>query len=188
VRFDGAPLRRAAWGTPTVVDPGSHRVEVEAPGRVPWSITVVIEGPGRVHAIDIPPLVAPPPPPQAAPVMKAPPDPALVRRRWAYGVAGVAGASLVVSVVTGVVALQKESKADELCWEAKNFCTTEGLEARDGARAYAWASTISLGVSLAAVVAVPLVLWQSPSEPKKSLRAAGGFGPNSWTLSLGGSF
>jgi tetratricopeptide (TPR) repeat protein len=199
VRFDGALLRRAAWGTPTVVDPGPHRVEAQAPGRVSWSASVVVESPGRVQAVEVPelaPLVPAPPPVSAAPAAKAPHaarDPAAKeRQRWAYGLGIGAGASLVLGLVSGAKALERKGEARDGCWPEKNFCSPEALDARDSARSYAWVSTISMGLGVAAAAAIPLVLTSSSSPPprKHALRVGGGPGPGpgSWALSLGGSF
>src|SRR5260221_419371 len=36
IKKDGAPVGRALWGTAIPVDPGSHLVEVSAPGKKTW--------------------------------------------------------------------------------------------------------------------------------------------------------
>ncbi|HEU4534651.1 MAG TPA: tetratricopeptide repeat protein, partial [Polyangiaceae bacterium] len=173
VRFDGTTLRRAAWGTPTAVDPGPHRVEASAPGRVAWSSRGTIEGAGGVRTIEVPVLAPLAPAATARPAAPASPAGrdagAAERRRWAYGLGAAAGAALLVSTMTGLKALERQGEAQDACWPERGFCTVDGLEARDASRAYAWASTISLGAGLAAAVAAPLVLWSAPSPPARSV-------------------
>lgn len=42
VTREGAPVARAAWGMAVPVDPGTHRVEVSAPGHRSWSKSIEI--------------------------------------------------------------------------------------------------------------------------------------------------
>lgn len=72
VRRDGEVVQDALWGIAVPVDAGDHRVEVQAPGRLPWSAVVHTKD-GATASITVPDLpVAPPPPP---PATGAPPPP-----------------------------------------------------------------------------------------------------------------
>ncbi len=84
VRLDGESLERAAWGLPEPVDPGSHKILANAPGRRPWANTVNVGANAAKVAVTVPELLAPPaeqpktaaPPPtpkRASPAAKAPP-------------------------------------------------------------------------------------------------------------------
>jgi tetratricopeptide (TPR) repeat protein len=55
VRLDGAVVRRAAFGTPVPIDPGTHEVVAEAPHREAWRSVVVAE-PGATLRVEIPRL------------------------------------------------------------------------------------------------------------------------------------
>jgi hypothetical protein len=87
VRRDGNPVGIVTWGTGVPVDPGSHTVVANAPGRRGWQTTVtVVDGVQPVH-VTVPRLevetASPPaqPPPQnaagpiAAPMPMANPNP-----------------------------------------------------------------------------------------------------------------
>jgi hypothetical protein len=72
IQRDGAVVGRAAWGTPFPVDPGDHRVEATAAGKVAYRTTVTVAtAPGATPmVVRIPPLQAdavpePPAPPAA---------------------------------------------------------------------------------------------------------------------------
>jgi tetratricopeptide (TPR) repeat protein len=55
VKLDGLVLRRAAWGVPTLVDPGAHRLEASAPGRATWSMPIAIRAAQR-KSVEVPAL------------------------------------------------------------------------------------------------------------------------------------
>src|SRR5262249_49799358 len=65
---DGVLLGRAAWGSALPVDPGEHSVQARAPGRKPWTTSVVIGRDADKKAVDVPPL-------DAIPTAEAPPRP-----------------------------------------------------------------------------------------------------------------
>jgi hypothetical protein len=66
---DGAELPAAAWDLPIPVDPGSHEIRAEAPGRAPWIQSVSASGPGQTTSVEVPTLVPVPPtaPPRVEP-------------------------------------------------------------------------------------------------------------------------
>jgi hypothetical protein len=75
VRRDGVVLERSLWGAPQPVDAGEHVVEVQAPGRKPWTGRASLEGAARL-TIPVPPLEPiaapreePPPPPSRGPAI-----------------------------------------------------------------------------------------------------------------------
>ncbi|MDB4934106.1 MAG: hypothetical protein JWP87_1078 [Labilithrix sp.] len=51
VKCDGEPLEAKLWGTPVAVDPGEHRVDVSAKGKVARSYVVRLAGAGTVEIV-----------------------------------------------------------------------------------------------------------------------------------------
>ena len=77
VQRDGVALEAPAWSTPVPIDPGPHVVTATAPGRQPFSATVVVGDVADHQTVTVPllppedagrPAVAAPPDAQAAPV------------------------------------------------------------------------------------------------------------------------
>ncbi|MBV9948073.1 MAG: hypothetical protein JOZ69_14555 [Myxococcales bacterium] len=68
IRRDGVPISHAAWGLDLPVDPGVHTVSASAPGRTPWSTTVLVAAATPLQ-VTIPAALeaAPRPPEQAEP-------------------------------------------------------------------------------------------------------------------------
>lgn len=53
---EGVAVDRLLWSKSVPVDPGTYVISATAPGREPWSTSVVVNKPGAVVAIDIPVL------------------------------------------------------------------------------------------------------------------------------------
>ncbi|HMF43007.1 MAG TPA: hypothetical protein VKQ32_20180 [Polyangia bacterium] len=69
VERDGRELAEPSWALAIPVDGGEHIVRATAPGHLPWSQTVQMEGEAGTATVEIPALaLAPPPPPPPAPV------------------------------------------------------------------------------------------------------------------------
>jgi len=56
VQREGVPVARLLWSKSVPVDPGTYVISAAAPGREPWSASVVVDKPGDVVAIDVPVL------------------------------------------------------------------------------------------------------------------------------------
>ena len=56
VRRDGMTLVRAAWGTAGPVDPGEHRIEATAPGKLPWVKLVNVRPGTSAQTVEVGPL------------------------------------------------------------------------------------------------------------------------------------
>src|SRR5690606_33758736 len=81
VRLDGQVVSEAAWGTPTAVDGGSHRVEATAPGHFDFVETLMLQPASDRRVVVVPPLPARPSPATDAPPLFAPPPPVDSRPR-----------------------------------------------------------------------------------------------------------
>ncbi len=115
IRVDSVAVRRAAWGVPAPVDPGSHTVEASAAGRKRWSKDVAITEDATNVTVPVPllelteqvPLVrAPVEPTPAMPPVEQParPTPTSV-----YVAGGLTLALAAGAVSTGVVYAARRS-------------------------------------------------------------------------------
>jgi hypothetical protein len=147
VRLDGAGLSTLAIGAPLPVDLGPHEVIATAPGYGAWTSAGVTASEGKLTEVRVPVLVRLPPPGVAPARLSA--------VSWAAG--GVAIAGFATMAVTGALALSAKSSADSLCSAARDYCEAGGQSEVSRARALAWASTVSMGVALAASVVA--VVW-----------------------------
>ncbi len=170
VTLDGGSVNPTAWGLPTAADPGSHRIEAQAPGKQKWAALVMLGPAGDAKRIEIPALAdetvasAPPSPPPVPSSSSSPPPPEQAhasvssKSPWRYAVGAVGIAGLATSVVTGFLALHEHSVASNNCNPDRNFCSTQdALNADSEAKTWGWVSTITLGAGVAGVVA--FLLW-----------------------------
>jgi hypothetical protein len=137
VKRDGAVVGPAAWQTPVPIDPGEHRFEASAPGKVGWSASVVVGPNGDKKVVEIPNLAdeVATAPGIAAPATGEAGRPGLAgmqKAGIAVAVVGVAG--LVVGVIYGLRAMGKndDSKADctgNACGEMGKALRLDAIEA-----------------------------------------------------------
>jgi tetratricopeptide (TPR) repeat protein len=80
IRRDETDLAQGMWGSPVPVDPGSHEIRAEAPGREPWTKSVDVSTPGETTTVEIPELHPVPAPAAPPPDRTAEPQPALTRK------------------------------------------------------------------------------------------------------------
>jgi len=181
IRRDKKTIDLATLGSAVPVDPGKHTIEVEAPGREPWSTTVDIpDKPGEVP-VTIPPLAALRSTATANPSASsaAGPDTApsgmSTRKIAGIAVAGVGVAGLIVGGVFGGLTFAKvgDSKQDGHCVDGNPVkCDATGLAIRKDAETMANVSNIALAVGGAAVIAGAVVFLTAPSEaPAKGAKA-----------------
>ena len=125
VLMDGRNVPQALLDVPRPADPGTHEVTGEVEGLTRVTRLVVLSEGDRTE-IELPlrravvstttPLPPPPRPVAEAPVAHdrepSSRDPA---RLWGWAALGFGGAGLAVSVITGVVALDKKSHLDSVC-------------------------------------------------------------------------
>lgn len=161
VSVDGRVRPEALTDEAMLVDPGRHRIEVElADGRV--AVREVQLAPGQVRTVEArfgaptreTPDSAPVPPPAPLPVTEAAPleapleipaldpgvDPGLVMAGVGFG---VGGAAAIASVVTGLVAIDRQDRAATTC--ALRACSDDEIAS---GRRIADASTGTLVVAL----------------------------------------
>jgi hypothetical protein len=187
VARDGTNVARVAWGSAIPVDPGSHRIEVSAPGKVAWSGTVDVGADADKKTITVPvleaaPAVAPPapalPPATAAPARAAAPSdsgsdssppsllPGLI-------IGGVGVAALGVGTYFGAKAISKKNESDEHC---NPICDTPGSEASFDAGQAADIATVSLIVGAVGVGVGTFFVVRSLRARKPGVTASVGLG------------
>lgn len=172
VRRDGAVLARAGWGSATPVDPGDHKLEARAPGRLPWSETVKVDPSAPSRTVKIPALLpdpdaakTPPPAPLAsssAASAAPPPPPPPPSSRGTTGIVATAvgGALLVTAGVVSIVAKSKYTDAikdcsPQSCSLAASKQTKNAVKLADSATGLAAAGAVVLVVGVYLLATAP---------------------------------
>lgn len=184
VKRDGVPVDAQAWGLALPVDPGPHVIEAEAPGKKPWSSTIVIaEGAPQAASVTIPPLATDSTrPATAVPLSRgAAPTPSNERGSNTVRTVGFLGLG-AGAVATGVgvyFALRAQSVWSDgkpHCDES-NRCDEVGFALNRDARRFGDMATFTLtaGVVVAAAGALLVLLAPktfapaSPSSPTRRI-------------------
>ena len=130
VKRDGLEVTTVQWGVAIPADAGSHRIEVSAPGKKPWSSDATVSE-GSAATVQVPALEAGPPEPvvtaqptapTAQPTVTARPDDGgspgflgLPGKTWGLVVGGVGVAGLIAGGVTGGLALGQHDELAKAC-------------------------------------------------------------------------
>ena len=188
-------MGRALWGTAIPIDPGSHLIEVTAPGKKPWQTTAKVEGDKASVVVTIPPLEDAPAPAQA---VTAPQGEAVTadmssagasRRTLGLIVAGVGVVGLGVGTVFAITAKSKNDDSLGLCDKVDpNSCPQGGVDLRDSARTAGTLATVSVGLGVAALAAGGLLYFTAPSGDKPRAMLVPSAGPGTAGLALVGRY
>lgn len=141
------------WFTPLPIDVGTYEIVVTAPGYKQWMQQIVIakDGESAKIRVEAPPIdqseKAAEERKQAAKIVFVE---QAAKRPWqkplGFALIGVGGASLVAGAVVGVLAIQKNSEANDGPCNAKDICTYAGVDLRHNAVALGNGSTIAVVV------------------------------------------
>ena len=183
VTVDGTPLDAAAYGVALPVDPGSHIIRAEAPGKEPFEKSVDVPSTSKKQLeVEVPPLAdraaapaaaatgAESSPPASAGDAPAPEHTGTPTARTLGFVAGGLGiVSVGVGSFFGLKAFNR--------WDARNAacqggCTAEAKTAGDDAKQAATISTIGFGVGVAALGAGLVLILTAPSGKEPSAPSA----------------
>ena len=139
---DGIELGSASLGIPLPVDPGSHAIVVEAPGRLRSSRTISIDEAQRQELT----LQLGPDQPVSTPTLPERPEPAPAPppshdKTWAWVAGGIGVAGVATSLATGALAISSKRTLDAHCIDRR--CDDQGLDAASAGRTYATISTVS---------------------------------------------
>jgi len=183
LKIDGEPVSLAVLDVDRPADPGTHQVEVAAPGfRTAVGETTIEPGASGSVALRLEPdgvapgaaVAAAPwqgqPPPGAPPGPYPAPPPAASESKGSsktlgYVALGVGGAGVVVGSIFGVMALSKKSSLDDTC-KVKSDCPPTAQNDIDALHTDATVSTVGFvvgGIGLAAGLIV--LLTSSSSAP-----------------------
>jgi hypothetical protein len=177
VRRDGVLVGSAEWGMPIPVDPGSHTVSAEAPGRRKWTTTVELARGPQATEVTVPALEAQESPATAAATATATHPVETPRPPSNDGGTGsamrIAGASIasagLVAVAAGTFfAFRAKSTYDESnssghCLK-DNECDATGLKNRNDAFSMATVATVGIALGAAALVGGAVLFFAAPHK------------------------
>lgn len=179
IERNGREVGPASWSTAMPVDRGKHVVEATAPGKEPFTRTVVLADEGDTTVtVEIPPLrnatavAAPrassnlpavvfPSAPASQPIVDRRPAKTSLRRTVAWTVGGVGLAQLGVAAYFALRALDKRDQSDHTCPSGE--CNQNGVDLNAQAGRAADASTVLTITGLASVAAGIYLLLTPPA-------------------------
>lgn len=182
VTLDGKVVPVALLNIERPVDPGSHDVQATLPGLQPARRVVSLgEGEHRVaHLIfdTAPPPTAPRPAPAEA-TAASPADSSHESnlRAWGYAAGGAGVASLALSAVTGIIALNKKSALDQVC-HSNGSCPESAQSDIDAYYVNRTVSWTTFAIGLAGVGTGGYILLTGSND--SSHVAAGVSGTGAW--------
>ena len=159
---DGTPLELTTLGAGLPLDPGSHLIEAEAPGRKRFEETIVVSDEPRRYSVTILLPVA-----VAEVETEAATQPEVVdskRSSWstqqslALAVGGVGLAGVTAGTFLGLAVGSQMRRARALCSDGSSGCPEEALSLQDQARDYSLASTVAFCAGTAGVLG-GIALW-----------------------------
>lgn len=182
---DGVELGSASLNLALPVDPGSHRIEVRAPGRAP-ALTTVDLSPSEQREVVLTAGMAEAATktePREEVVAASPPAPSSSHRTLGWVLGGVGVAGVATSLVTGAVVLSKDSTVDRECVDKR--CTPAGLDAADSGRTFSTVSTIAAIAGVASLgVGIYFLVSDSGNEPRAARQTRVGVASTASGMSL----
>jgi len=168
VKQDGVLVGSETWkGAPA--DPGTHTIEVTAPGRKPFTTTFEVgsapQATVRIPALDAGPSVA-------EGSLVASPTPSHLERTVGYAATGAGAAALVVGTILGLVALHDASSAHTLC-PVSPCGSSDGISQNNSAGTTAdWSTAMFVTGAVAIGAGVTLVLLDRRSSDSRPATGA----------------
>ena len=165
VELNGVALGAATLGLALPVDPGEQRIVVRAPGREARELTVILAEGEKKEVVLSPGAPAVPSGAESAsaktaPVSPPPADDGSGRRTAGWVVGGVGLAGLTVSLVTGMMVLDKKSTVDDECTD--DLCSSTGADAASSGRTLSAVSTAAFVVGVAGLGVGAYLLLSAP--------------------------
>jgi hypothetical protein len=185
VTLDDEPLGSAAFGTAIPLDPGEHKINASAPGKVPFSRSFFARK-GDVQHIHVPALQLPPPPIIEGRRLivdhKDQDDPS--KRTWGFVVGGLGVAMIGMGAAFGVSAFSHKGTVESDCNTA--YCTQAGLDAIQALKTSEAVSTSAIGAGLLSLGMGVYLVASSGGRSTASARATVSASPRG--LGLGVTF
>jgi serine/threonine-protein kinase len=184
ILLDGAPLGSAVLGVAMPVDPGTHTLEVSAPGKQPWTHPMQVPVGSPAITVTIPPLTlarrdhdavtasgakraqgVPPSAPDMEPGSNT-------QRTLGIVAAGLGVAGLAVGTAYALKVQSSEEDAKNHCSNYPTGCDEIGLDKNAEARdASTWA-TVGFVAGGAALLGGALLYFTAPSDQPGPARAS----------------
>lgn len=191
----------ALFGTKVPVDPGELKVVASAPGHESFEIALrILKGPAET-TLSIPVLPNLPPSEvderEKAAATNQPkhhtssvedrgPKPGASQRGAGIGLGIVGIAGLGAGAAFGILAINKDNQADDVCGETSCDPGSNGYDLSDTARTFATISTIGIAAGAALVVGGVVLYLTAPSSKSTALLVSPTVGGGQF--SLAGSF
>jgi hypothetical protein len=175
VRLDGEPILKAMWGVQIPLDPGEHKIEAKAPGRVAMARTIKMdERDSTLIEVKLPEALKTPPPPSTpapsgsamtASSTDAAPAPAPPTAGHGGAIAATLGAAVLIG--GGVIAFVYAGQTHD---DNAVTCSTRHIPCDDLKQQVQLWDTVALSawIGAAALTAVAVVLWASPAASAKT--------------------
>jgi hypothetical protein len=153
VERDGALVGPAQWGLAVPVDPGKHRINAAAPGRVSWTTEVDVPGDAGVTRVNVPPLAE-----QRQGFFEPLP------RKIGLAALGVGVGTIALGSVFVAQAISKKNASEEAGCDDQS-CPDEGsMELRRQALAAGDRATWAMGIGLVGLGAAAALFWVWPID------------------------
>ena len=208
VKRDGEPVDVAQLGTAVAVDPGAHRIDVSAKGKVARSYAVRSSGAGVVEIVldrleDEPRAVAVIPPMKPAPIRLVAPEQlpsAEEKRGGTQRVLGIAVIGLgVVGIGTGAYfggrALSQRAEGERACTTTP--CPANANDANQRAKTSFATGITSIAAGTGAIALGTVIYLMAPSNgnasssatpPRRTARITPEVSPTQVSMGVSGSF
>jgi Tfp pilus assembly protein PilF len=181
LRLDGEEIGSAVWGTPLPIDPGSHEVEVSAPGRQSWSKSIDVSAGSQTLNLKVPELTEQAAEPQAeaaperAPEKRPDVPPAADtepngsgQRTLGFVALGVGVVGLGVGSYFGLQTFSKQNESEDHC--DGTACDQTGVDLRDEAKTTATISTIGFAAGAVGIGAGIVLLITAGGDSERTGR------------------
>jgi len=182
---DGVVVSAAELAVAIPVDPGKHIIEVTAPGKEPWSLTIEIGEGSSVKQVEIPALADSTSPGTAA----AGGSGAAAAEEKSDGsgqriaglvVGGVGVVGIGLGAFFGIQASSNWSDAKKECTAYPYGCTTKGVSLQEDASSQATISTVAFIVGGVALAGGAVLYFTAGSSKQESVSL--GVGPGNVTI------
>ncbi|MDB4993905.1 MAG: hypothetical protein JWM74_1337 [Myxococcaceae bacterium] len=177
VTRDGQRVGAPQWEVALPVDEGEHKIEANAPGRLPWHGSILVTGEGSTAEVSVPALSVDPAIAEAAKareVLHARESRFRARRTMALIAGGVGIVGLSVGTLFAIKSKSDHDEADQFC--AGSVCRDQrGVDAGNAAYTAGTVSTVAMVVGVVGLGGAT-VLWLTAPRPTPA-SAKVGLGP-----------
>jgi serine/threonine-protein kinase len=176
IKRDGEVVGKALWTSPVPMDPGSHQLEVTAPGKKPWKTQFDVPKQAGTVTIAVPALQDAPAAPVAANQSQGPgsqpQDQANVgstQRTFGWVAMGVGVGTLGAAGLFSLLAVKDDNAANDHCLPNNPLrCDSQGVQLGDRALRRSNVATVLTGVGAVVGVGGLVLVLTAPSGSSHS--------------------